>query len=165
MVRRAEEELKQLELCRKWGQPVGGLSLLGTNNGSPGAPSEVERPEQESMEAASTAPQSRPANQDEAEGKVNWRSWLLLFAVGFGCVVVEAGANIGLLMSALPGGVGWPRGWAACNGPSGRERRGRVPAGSRSVRDGADLLSLHLTNQGVAPVAGDSMACRPTAWQ
>lgn len=94
LVRRAEKELKQLELCRKWGQPLDRLSLLGVGNGA------SDRDPESEPEAA--PPRTNPGNDDS---KVHWTRWLWLIAVFAVCVTFEAGANIGLLMSALPGGA------------------------------------------------------------
>ena len=94
LVRRAEEELKRLELCRKWRQPLGRLSLLGVGNGA------SDRDPESGPEAA--PPQTNPGNDDS---KVHWTRWLWLIAVFAVCVTFEAGANIGLLMGALPGGA------------------------------------------------------------
>ena len=94
MVRRAEEELKQLELCRKCGQPLGSLALLGTTDG----PS----PEDPEPKPEGTPP---PANPSDDGSGVHWTRWLGLIAVVAVFVMIEAAANIGLLMDALPGGA------------------------------------------------------------
>lgn len=94
LVRRAEEELKQLELCRKWGQPLGRLSLLGFANGA------SDRDPESKPEA--TPPQTNPVDDGS---RSNWARWLGLFAAFAVFVTIEAGLNIGLLMSALPGGA------------------------------------------------------------
>ena len=83
MVRRAEEELKQLELCRKWGQP-----LVSTKD------QELER----------EGPSPPPIRSNDGSG-VPLTRWLSLFAVVAVLVVIEAAANIGLLMDALQGGA------------------------------------------------------------
>ncbi len=94
MVRRAEEELKQLELCRKWGQPLGSLALVGATDGS--SPRDPE-PGHE--------PASAHTNPGDDGSKVHWTRWLGLIAVFAVFVMIEAAANIGLLMDALPGGA------------------------------------------------------------
>lgn len=92
LVHRAEEELKQLELCRKWGQPPDRLSLLGV-----GSDPSVRGPE--------SGHEGAPTNPGDDDSKIHWTRWLGLFAVFAFCVTVEAAANIGLLMAALPGGA------------------------------------------------------------
>ena len=90
LVRRAEEELKQLELCRKWRQPLGHVSLLHVGN---------------SASDRDPRPQPPQTNPDNDDSKVHWTRWLWLIAVFAVCVTIEAAANIGLLMGALPGGA------------------------------------------------------------
>ena len=92
MVRRAEGELKQLELCRKWGQPLGSLPLLSADT--------VSSPREPGREAAPAQ-----TNSGDDDSKVHWTRWLGLIAVFAVFVTIEAGANIGLLMGALPGGA------------------------------------------------------------
>lgn len=89
LVQRAEQELKQLELCRKCGQPPDSLSLSGGQGIGNAEP-----------EDAPT--QTFPVDDDS---KIHGTGWLGLLAVFAGCVTIEAAANIGLLMSALPGGA------------------------------------------------------------
>lgn len=93
MVRRAEAELKQLELCRKWRQPLGSLTSLSTADGS--SPMD---PEPAHVAA------SAPANPSD-DARIHWARWLGLIAVFAVFVVIEAAANIGLLMDALAGGA------------------------------------------------------------
>ena len=86
LVHRAEQELKQLELCRKCGQPLDSLSLKGIGNAEP-----------------DDAPKQTYSGDDDS--KIHGTDWLGLIAVFAGCVTLEAAANIGLLMAALPGGA------------------------------------------------------------
>lgn len=94
MVRRAEEELKQLELCRKWGQPLGRLALLSATDGS----------SPENPESGHEAAPAQTNSSDDGQ-KVHWTRWLGLISVFAVFVMIEAAANIGLLMDALPGGA------------------------------------------------------------
>ena len=94
MVRRAEEELKQLELCRKWGYSVASLPSL-----SPTEVPSLGHPEPR-MQAASAY-----TNPRDDGSKVHWIRWLGLIAIFTVFVMIEAVANIGLLMDALPGGA------------------------------------------------------------
>ena len=94
LVRRAEEESKQLELCRKWGQPLVRLSLLDFSNGA--------SDRDPKSKPVATPPQTNPGDDGS---KIHWARWLGLFATFAVFVTIEAGLNIGLLMSALPGGA------------------------------------------------------------
>ena len=94
LVRRAEGELKQLELCRKWGQPLGSLPLMSSVSGSSPRDPELGH---EAVPAQT--------NSGDDDSKVHWTRWLGLIAVFAVFVTIEAGANIGLLMGALPGGA------------------------------------------------------------
>ncbi|MYE40679.1 MAG: hypothetical protein F4X27_10715, partial [Chloroflexi bacterium] len=78
--------MKQLELCRKCGQPLDSLSLKGIGNAEP-----------------DEAPTQTYSGDDDS--KTHGTSWLGLIAIFAGCVTLEAVANIGLLMDALPGGA------------------------------------------------------------
>lgn len=96
MVRRAEEELKRLVLCRQWNQPVDGLAMMGMGDGH----STFDDPRQ--GQAVAPAQTTHGAGVDSES---HWTRWLGLVAVFAVCVMAEAVANIGLLMEALPGGA------------------------------------------------------------
>ena len=83
-----------MELCRKWRQPLGNLPVLGPENGGS---AQVLVPEHEAAPAQ--------MNTGDSDSKVHWTRWLGLIAVFAAFVMVEAVANIGLLMDALPGGA------------------------------------------------------------
>ncbi len=86
LVHGAEYELKQLELCRKCGQPPDSLSLYGIDN-------------------AGSEPAPTQTYSGDDDSKTHGTSWLGLIAIFAGCVTLEAVANIALLMDALPGGA------------------------------------------------------------
>ena len=88
LVRRAEEELKQLALCRKWGWSPDRLPLLGAGNGAP--------------DRASGPHHHRQILETTTSTNL-FMDWFLLIAIGLVCVTVEAAANISLLMKALEG--------------------------------------------------------------
>lgn len=92
LVRRAEAELQQLELCRKWQQPLSNLELLGECSDTL-----VQRPNNENTAA-------KPSPRDDTS-RVHWTRWLGLVAAGAVCVTIESGLNIALLMGGLPGGA------------------------------------------------------------
>ena len=96
MVRRAEEELKRLVLCRQWSQPVEGLLMMGMGDGR----SSVDDPQ----EGQAVAPAETTSGAG-VDSEFHWTRWLSLVTVFAVCVMVEAVANIGLLMEALPGGA------------------------------------------------------------
>lgn len=94
IVRRAEEELNRLALCRKHGQPPGSIQFM--NDGKATSDHNL-KPEHEPTPTQSTLV--------DKDSRVHWTDWLWLIAVFAFCVVIESMANIGLLMDALPGGA------------------------------------------------------------
>lgn len=121
MVHRAEEELRRLELCRKYDQPLNARSPTSPDPPPPDPdplPS-IEEQEQRVFrrvmdhldreqrgsprDDVRAGSESRPED-DQPEGP-SWHRWLPLIAVFVLCVAMEAGLNIALLMRALPGGA------------------------------------------------------------
>ncbi len=89
LVSEAEEELKKLEICRKWGRPISFLKLEIEGKGT-------ERKEEE-------APAGPPPAEKSDKGSATKIWGLILIAL---CLLVfESFWNVGLLLSALEGGA------------------------------------------------------------
>ncbi len=94
LVRRAEEEMKQLQLCHKWGQSPSRLSALEVDRST----SELDK----ESEPEAVEPKTNPGLADSSQ---DWTRWLWLVMIFTLFVTIESGVNIALLMDALPGGV------------------------------------------------------------
>ena len=95
LVRKAEEDLKQLELYRKYRQTLVSAVVSDTEGDIPSPDSEW------------NDPMTKLPTDSHATGgsRIHWTQWLWLIFVLVGCVTIEALANISLLMDALPGGA------------------------------------------------------------
>ncbi len=95
LVRKAREDLKRLELYRKYRKPLVSQVVSETD-------SDILSPDSDSGELFTKLPADRDMIDNS---RTHWTQWLWLFFVFAACVVVEALANISLLMDALPGGA------------------------------------------------------------
>ncbi len=118
MVYRAEEELRHLELCRKYDQPLDEPSPDPPPPNPDPRPSTEEQAENVFRRVMDRLDRERPLSPrkddrpvpephpgDDEPDAPSWQRWLPLASVFVGGVVVEAGLNIILLMGALPGGA------------------------------------------------------------